>query len=180
MAALLAGFVAALFLLAAIGKSTGFGGFADYLGQLGLPAPLRVTASVAVIVVESLTAIAIAGGLLDPVARWIAVVMSAGFVALQVRNVVSKSAGCSCYGAVDRDLNPWLALTRAALLLAGSIWLLALPSQGPAWVSEVLGAAIAATVLAVIALLDQTKRVVRFDRESQARQGAVLQEGHSS
>ncbi|MET4783732.1 MauE/DoxX family redox-associated membrane protein [Glaciihabitans sp. UYNi722] len=178
MTALLAGFVAALLLLAAIGKAAGLDEFGGYLAQLGIPRRIRSATGIAVISLETVLALAIMLRIAEPLSAWAAAVLTGAFVILQIRNVATGSAGCSCYGAVDHSLDSRLSLARASILFIATI-VLALSSSasptllGNTLINELVGATAAATLLAAIALSNQATLVVAFDRKLRARTAAV-------
>lgn len=181
---LLSGFSATLFLLAAAGKSFGFAEFAAYLAELGIPVMARHLIAVAVICIEACLAVALGVGNWTPLAAYVASSVSAVFVALQIRNVLQRSSGCSCFGAVDRGLDPGLALTRASILLVATLVLSQLSVGNQSVVGRLPdtlgGVLVALTLLATIALLNQARLVMDFDRRRRERVASVQLQGDST
>jgi uncharacterized membrane protein YphA (DoxX/SURF4 family) len=181
MSWLLSGFIATMFILAAAGKTFGLDEFGQYLSDLGVPAKARRSAGLAVVVVESSVAVMVWLGLWQPLPALAATAIACGFVGLQVRNVVMRSSGCNCYGTIDRSLHPVLALVRATVLFSAAAVLTVTWSAqeylAERVVYEVVGVLAGVTVLAIVALINQARTVLDFDRRRNKLMAEVRQEG---
>jgi hypothetical protein len=153
-------------LVAAAGKALGRWSPDRFLAAAGLPRGLVPPARVGVPIAEGGVGALLVAGVRASALCVAAAGLLAAFAAVQGRVYATRpQTSCGCFGALDENLPPWLALARAVVLaLAGAAVAAGAFLDGGGSIDAAAAASGAATGIAFLLALALLGRVLWFER----------------
>jgi hypothetical protein len=160
-----AGAVAAVFLVAAGAKFVWPASVESFLVRLGVPRRVAAITRRLVAPAEGVVGVWLLTGVAPVLAVSVTAMLSLIFVAVHIRALAVRAAGCNCFGAFEAE-DSRLSLVRALTLALGSALLAVNVFAGgvidPSPTSTLLGIF---SGVALVAALSLAAQVIRFERE---------------
>jgi hypothetical protein len=166
--------LAGIFFASAVGKFSAPQAAQAFIELLGVPGPLARPAVQLTALVECAVSIALFAGRQVAAALLVATLLGCCFVLIQLAGLRVHGGSCKCFGKLDAELSPGMALARAAAVtvLAAIVSWLAPTEVGAFGPARLLaGGCGAATFILCFHLIDE---VHKFRRTARASHTALL------